>query len=184
MPYSSDEKHEQFVEHYHELKDKIFNYLMYRVQFDRELAEDLLMDVFMKGYENYDKFNPEKGKFKSWIFTIAHNHLVDCWRKLRKQMVSTEAMAEKGIELAVDSDLDKKVDQDIEKQKVQKVLLLMSEQESELIALKYIHDFNNEEIVHLLGRREGAVRTALHRSLNRFRSLYQKLYPISNFINS
>ncbi|MFH1534249.1 MAG: RNA polymerase sigma factor [Nitrospirota bacterium] len=182
MKDDRDEKHDRFVEYYHKYKDKIFNYLMYRVQFDRALAEDLLMDVFMKGYENFDKYSPEKGTFKSWIFTIAHNHLVDCWRKLRKQMVSTEALAEKGIELAVDSDLDKKADLEIEKQKVQKVLLLMSEQESELIALKFIHDFTNEEIVHLLGRREGAIRTALHRSLNRFRSLYQKLYPSSNFI--
>jgi DNA-directed RNA polymerase specialized sigma24 family protein len=52
----------------------------------------------------------------------------------------------------------------------------MNEKSSELLTLKYIHDFNNKEIAKILKKREGTIRTGLSRAVKEFEGLYKKLY--------
>lgn len=59
--------------------------LVYRLVRDRELAEDLTQDTFIKVLNALDRYDP-KQKFSSWIFKIAHNTAID---QLRKRTVPT-----------------------------------------------------------------------------------------------
>lgn len=59
--------------------------LVYRLVRDRELAEDLAQEAFVKVFNALDRYNP-KHKFSSWIFKIAHNTAID---QLRKREVET-----------------------------------------------------------------------------------------------
>lgn len=171
---------DRFIVYYDENKNKLLSYLMYRLNFDRDVAEDLLMDIVLKAYENFDSYDGEKGSFKNWLFTIAHNHLVNYWREQKKhEEVPLDAVEGHPI-TSIENTMDKEVDDQIRKQEVQDVLSLMNESEAEVILLRYIHDFSTQEIAQILGKKEGAVRTALCRGLNQFRSLYQKLYPSSS----
>lgn len=174
-----NQNHDRFTAFYQENKNKLFNYLMYRLNFDKGLAEDLLMDIVLKAYENFDKFNPEKGSFRSWFFTIAHNHLVNYWRSHKKVKTdSLEHLKEQGYSPSVDAVVDQ-TDKQIKKQQIQRILLLVTESERELILLKYIQDFTDKEIAQILCKNEGAVRTSLSRAMEHFRTLYQKIYPHS-----
>ena len=44
-------------------------------------AEDLAGLVFLKAWQNMNTFDPAKGTFKSWLYRIAHNVLIDSYRK-------------------------------------------------------------------------------------------------------
>lgn len=59
--------------------------IIYRLVRDRELAEDLAQDTFIKVLNAIDRYDP-KHKFSSWIFRIAHNTAID---RLRKREVDT-----------------------------------------------------------------------------------------------
>lgn len=56
---------------------------------DREEANDLAQDVFLKLYKNLDKYYPDY-KFSTWVIRITTNHVIDYRRKNREQLVSLE----------------------------------------------------------------------------------------------
>lgn len=61
--------------------------LIYRMVRDRELAEDLAQEAFVRTLNNLDRFDPSY-KFSSWLFKIAHNLTVDHLRKRELKTVS------------------------------------------------------------------------------------------------
>ena len=62
-------------------KNKIFTYILLTVK-DRDLAEDLFQDVFVKVITTLNKgtYN-EEGKFLSWVMRVAHNRVIDHFRR-------------------------------------------------------------------------------------------------------
>lgn len=170
------DNHDRFLSEYQQVKDKLFNYLMYRLSFKREEAEDLLMDVVLKAYENFDKFDEKKGTFKTWMFTLTHNHLVNHWRnQAKKKTISLDAIEEAGVTVAT-IEAEDTASSRIESENIKHILSLMNDTEREMISLKYLEDLNNREIAEVLGKNEGAVRTGLSRALRRFAELHKKLY--------
>ncbi|HET7275252.1 MAG TPA: sigma-70 family RNA polymerase sigma factor [Longimicrobiaceae bacterium] len=77
---------------YRELLDRyqrpVFS-LVYRMVRDRELAEDIAQETFVKVFNSIDRYDP-KYKFSSWIFKIASNLSIDNLRKRGPEMVSLE----------------------------------------------------------------------------------------------
>lgn len=165
-----NKKHELFIAFYHENKDKIFTYLMYRLRFDRATCEDLLMDIVLKAYENFENFDPKKGSFKSWIFRIAHNHLINYWRDHKEELPIEQAE-----EIAVEPTPDNPFSSAIHK-----ILNLLTDTERQIITLRYLNDLSFEEIADVTGKGQGAVRTSLSRALSQFRTLYNKFYEESH----
>jgi len=63
--------------------------LIHRMVRDRELAEDLAQDTFVKVLNALDRYRPEF-KFSSWIFKIAHNTALDSLRKREVHTLSLD----------------------------------------------------------------------------------------------
>jgi RNA polymerase sigma-70 factor, ECF subfamily len=63
--------------------------LIYRLVRDREKAEDLAQDTFIKVLNNIDRYKPEF-KFSSWIFKIAHNTSLDHLRRKEPETLSID----------------------------------------------------------------------------------------------
>ncbi|MFC1656308.1 RNA polymerase sigma factor, partial [Patescibacteria group bacterium] len=119
--------HDLFIEFYEKYKNKLFSYLMYRLNFNRELSEDLLMDVVLKAYEKFGSYNQKKGSFKNWIFTIAHNHLLNHWRdQNKKKTVDIEAV-QFNEKIIVKEKIEENVERRIEMDHIQEVLAVMNE---------------------------------------------------------
>src|SRR5438477_13183768 len=63
--------------------------LIYRMIRDRELAEDLAQDTFIKVLNHIDRYRPEF-KFSSWLFKIANNVAIDQLRRRQLETISIE----------------------------------------------------------------------------------------------
>ena len=63
--------------------------IIFRMVNNREEANDLAQDVFLKVYKNLDKYHPEF-KFSTWVMRITTNHVIDYRRKARGAAVSLE----------------------------------------------------------------------------------------------
>lgn len=133
------------------------------------------MDVVLKAYTHFSQYDSNKGSFKNWIFGIARNHLASHWRN-RRETVSLDAMEEEGVVIAVSSSTSS-LDTAMNHHSIQRVLRLLKDSDRELIGLRYLHELSLQEMSQLLEKPQGAVRTALSRALQQFKSLYQKLYP-------
>src|SRR5919205_974802 len=63
--------------------------LIYRMVRDRETAEDLAQDTFVKVLNNVERYRPEF-KFSSWLFKIANNVAIDHLRRRQLDTISTD----------------------------------------------------------------------------------------------
>ena len=61
----------------------IFNFVFSLTQ-DKEITEDLVQEIFVKTWKNLKKYNPQYS-FKTWIFTIAKNTIID-WQREKKEI--------------------------------------------------------------------------------------------------
>ena len=69
-------------------KGPVFRYVLRSVK-SRGEAEELFQDVWMKVIEARVRYAP-RAKFTTWLYTIAHNRLVDHWRKSGLRVVSLD----------------------------------------------------------------------------------------------
>ena len=156
-----DNSNDNFLAHYQQFKDKIYNYFLYRVGFDVSLAEDLTSEVFLKAFQHFADFDPTK-RFQPWIYMIAHNHLVNYYRT-SKRVVSLEVVEN------IWQYADKQAENKYELERVLKIINAMEDTDREILRLKFVDQLDNEEIAEVLGKEAGAMRTQLSRSLSKLR---------------
>lgn len=67
-------------------------------QANRAVAEELFQDVWERVIQQRKRYRPE-ASFKTWLYTLAHNRLVDHWRREGRRLVNESEMAEDGYGL-------------------------------------------------------------------------------------
>ena len=77
-----------FEELYRRHKGGLYRFVLRSVR-DRALAEELYQEVWMRAIEARGRYQVQ-AKFTTWLYTIAHNRLVDHWRKRGLQLVSLD----------------------------------------------------------------------------------------------
>lgn len=130
-------------------KDRVFNYVRMTVR-DRQLAEDIFQETFCKAIITLKagKYNDE-GKFLPWVMRIAHNLIIDSYRKNAK-MPSVEPKNEDHDIFASLNVLDKNVETEmIEEQIVadlRKLITHLPEEQREVILMRHYEDLSFKEI--------------------------------------
>ena len=163
-----DRRH--FEAFYHTHADHVFRFVLYRVAQDRERAKDLTQEIFLKAYQAFESYDPERGA-RAWIFTIARNHVYNAYAA--KKQTSTLEDAEGHVALRVDY-LDRHQSKEDE-QALLKALDQLPESEADLIRQKYLEGWSFEELAKPLGKTAGALRIQAMRTLKRLQSLLK--YP-------
>jgi RNA polymerase sigma-70 factor (ECF subfamily) len=141
--------------------DRIYSYLQMSVG-NRHDAEDLANQTFVKMIESIDRFEWRKVPISAWLFRIAHNLAVDHFRSRRRWQPEEEppeppGMAERSAEdAAFDS---------IAEQSMFEMIEGLSEDQRQVLTLKFAFDFSNAEVGSILGKSEGAVKSLQHRAL-------------------
>ena len=77
-----------FEELYRRHKGPLFRFVLRSVR-ERALAEELFQEIWMRVIEARGRYEPQ-AKFTTWLYTIAHNRLVDHWRKKGLKQVSLD----------------------------------------------------------------------------------------------
>lgn len=160
------EPQNSFIGYYEQYKNKIFVYFLYRVNFNRAVAEDLTSEVFLKALKNFDTFDKNRS-FQSWIYAIAHNHLVNHYRVANRE---TELLENQFV---TQHELDQ-IDQKQELERVLRAIKKMVDSDREILLLRFVDELSNSEIATLLEKDEGAIRTKMSRSLAKLRAMLVK----------
>src|SRR3954470_5868869 len=74
-------------------RTRLFRFVLRSIK-ARAVAEELYQEIWMRVIEARTTWTP-KARFTTWLYTIAHNHLVDHWRKRGLKLVTLEADAER-----------------------------------------------------------------------------------------
>ncbi len=152
--------------------------LLYRMVRDRELAEDLAQETFVKALNAIESYRPEF-KFSSWIFKIANNAAIDHLRRRELDTLSLEGSPQAETPEAIEatalqigdrqeSALDEVEARELGGQIEAAIAQLRPEYRS-CILLRHVEGRAYEEIAEILNLPLGTVKTYIHRARNELR---------------
>jgi RNA polymerase sigma-70 factor (ECF subfamily) len=169
-----------FVELYDHYFPRIHAYVNYRVN-DPQDAEDIISDVFLSAMRGIQRFKPTHGNsFAAWLFRIAHNRIIDHYRRHDRNEVSldpktstTEAISLLGAPLTSRSPHpEEALTQQETFEQMRALLATLSPRRQEVITLRFFGGLRNQEIAVILGLDERTIASHLSRGLQDLRNLY------------
>lgn len=154
---------------YEILLDPLYRYFYWNLSSTEE-AEDLTEEVFLRCLLHISDFNARKASFKAWAFRIAHNLLVDHFRKGKGRGSETlEAERE-----ADQPPLGEALEEEERRKAVREALGELPSSQRQLVVMKYFAGMSNAEVARALGKSEGAVNALQHRALRRLGGILEK----------
>lgn len=145
-------------------KVKVYN-LAFSLTHNRETADDLAQEVFLKAYMSLAAFKFKSG-FGTWLYRITVNHVRDFLRKAGK-IQTVPFLDEQRYEQMEDDPADRRVQDDIAKQRqvvVRRVLQSLPEKHRVILTLRDMQGLSYEEIAGILRIAPGTVDSRLHRA--------------------
>lgn len=140
--------------------ERIYRYVYFRVT-DELTAEDLTAQVFCKAWENLHRYKPTGAPFGAWLYTIARNAVIDHYRT-RKETVSLEDVTYLTSEGPAP---DEQTELKFEVETLSEALQVLTDEQQQVLLLKFIGGLSTDEIADQLGKRPGAVRALQMRGL-------------------
>ena len=158
--------------------------LVYRMVRDRELAEDLTQDTFIRVLNHVDRYRPEF-KFSSWLFKIANNVAIDHLRRRQLDTVSMEGSPHAATPEAVDatafevsvpqeSALDELQARELGSA-IEAAIGRLRPEYRACIMLRHVEGRSYEEIAATLDLPLGTVKTYIHRARHELRRALEHL---------
>ena len=147
----------------HRHKDKVFAYISLYIR-DQSLAEDIFQDTFLKVFQSVKNGKYyDNGKFVSWVMRIAHNLIIDHFRRIKQMntisndnyesdLFNSTIFAEKSIE-------DDMVNRQIQKD-IRKMINLLPDDQREVVILRHYAELSFKEIAEIT---DVSINTALGR---------------------
>ncbi len=167
---------EAFGELYEIYYQRIFNYALKRTV-NVQLALDITSVTFLKAFSQIKKYRWRDIPFAAWLYRIAGNEINDHYRREGGRRVSS---IETIKELADTSDYADEVNQAEEELSRREEFMLLHRKISELpfiyqevIALKYFEKKKIREMVKILGKKEGTIKSLIHRGVEKLREKMQ-----------
>ena len=158
--------------------------LLYRMVRDRELAEDLSQETFVKALNAIESYRPEY-KFSSWLFKIANNAAIDHLRRRELDTLSLEGSPHAVTPDAVEATALQIGDRgetplDIVEAKelggqIERAIAQLRPEYRACILLRHVDGRAYEEIAQMLDLPLGTVKTYIHRARNELRRLLAHL---------
>ena len=173
----------EFNRLYEKYHADLFQFLFYMVN-NRELAEDLVQEVYIKMLKSYDRFEGKSSE-KTWMLSIARNVAIDFFRKknsLKEQLLDNFNLHFKSL-----NDQNPLPEEIVlaneEIKQVYRGLQYCSFEQRMVILYRYIQDFSIADTATVLGWSESKVKTTQHRAVKKLRKHFYERMDFSFFCN-
>ena len=148
--------------------------LVSRFTSNREDAEEISQDIFVKAYRSLADFRGE-AKFSTWLYTVVRT---SCITFLRKKQLDTTSLDNERTLIQLENK-ESGFNANIVEQKSRHALLnaairLLSPDDSQILTLFYKGEQSLEEIGRIMGLEPNTVKVKLHRARNRLREKMEK----------
>lgn len=149
----------------------VLRYVIYLVH-DKELAEDILQETFIKAFRNMTGFDTKR-KFSSWLYRIAHNTAMDALRKNRPVVISEDP--DLGKYATVEPAIAEKLDKEILAHDIGRCLAGLAQKYKAPLLLHYYQQKSYKDISDILRIPSATVGVRINRAKILLRSICQRL---------
>lgn len=150
--------------------DKIYRFVFLKVS-NKQEAEDLSQQVFMKAWENIWQFQDEGVPFSSWLYKIARNLVIDFYRT-RRAVISLEETIESDV-LLDEVDIGEEIVMNYDKQTLLASLNSLTDGQKDVVILRYIEDMSYDEIAKITGKNQAALRILQYRGMRKLKAILE-----------
>lgn len=155
--------------------NRLYSYAYYHSG-DHHLAEDIVSETFTRVIEKVDGYVLQDVPFKAWIFRIAHNLLVDHFRRHKRyNSVSLEAVDwDSGPNVTPPSDWGaadggELVDRLAEREEIQQAIALLPDDQRTVFILRFVEGFELEQVANMLGKSLMSIKSLQYRAVRNLR---------------
>lgn len=121
--------------------------------------EDLLGEVFLQVARDVRKFQGDEGDLRRWVFTIAHNRMIDdVRRRARRPALADREVPDQPAPPPEASD-----------EELMAALATLTDEQREVVTLRFVADLSIEDVARMTRRTPGAVKALQHRALANLR---------------
>ncbi|MBI2322056.1 MAG: sigma-70 family RNA polymerase sigma factor [Chloroflexi bacterium] len=156
-----------FTALYDRFYDRIYRHVYYRTG-RVEDAEDLTQQVFLQAWRALGRFRPGGSPFVAWLFTIAHNVVVNFYRRRRFVEPLPDGATDSRADAGPDHDLR------LEQERVREAIKRLRVDQQQVVVMRFLEDLSHREIAAALGKTETNVRVIQHRALHELRRVLER----------
>lgn len=148
---------------YDRYASKLYSYVYHRTG-NGAVAEDLTSDVFVRMLEAVQQDRAWKTSLQGWLYRIAHNLVVDHFRRSSKR---------DGVELderwMAPESYNATFEGLFNSNQLQLGMRFLTDEQQQVVILKFVEGLSNAEVAEILGKTEGAIKALQHRALTALR---------------
>lgn len=166
---------EAFGKLYDHYGPAIYRFIAIRVS-SRQEAEDLTHEVFLSAWQKLPSYKEKGFPFSSWLYRIARNRVIDHYRTKKDQLSLDDPEKELSAKIADEAivSIDVEMDKSLSIEEVKAVMKNLSQDQQDVIILRFVEDLEPREIAKILKKSEGSVRTIQFRAIEALKKLIAK----------
>jgi RNA polymerase sigma-70 factor (ECF subfamily) len=166
-----------FAQLYEQYFDQIYRYVSFKTGRASE-AEDIACEVFVRMLESISSFKPQGYPFSAWLFRIAHNLVVDHFRKnAKKKTVTLDNVDVRGEDQS--GEMARRLDESMVMEEVYKAMEGLTNLQKDVISLRFAGGLSVAETARIVGKKENAVKALQHAGLKKLRKILDKQSRLS-----
>lgn len=146
------------------------NGIIYRMVENRELAEDILQEAFVKIWNNFSSYDTSKGRLFTWMLNITRNLTIDTLRSKGYKKQAKISSDENSVGNLSD---DGKVAERFDAMGIRKQLINLKPEQRSIIDLAYFNGYTQDEISKEMGIPLGTVKTRMRAAIIELRKMLQ-----------
>jgi len=144
--------------------------LAVRILSDSVTSEEVTQDVFLSIWRRGASYSPDKGKFTTWLFSIAHNRTIDELRRRRRDLNRGSDDVEEHLDIvSADISPDDSAVAQSEYAMVREALKALPPEQRQVVELAYFRGLTQAEIAEKMGQPLGTVKTRMRLALKKLR---------------
>jgi len=141
-----------------------------RLMSDEELAEECVAETFNRFLTVLKAGRGPQHHLQAYLYRVAHNWITDYYRRQPPPTLPLEP----DLIPIPGSDPQVQVALEMEKERVRDALRLLTPEQRQVVVLKYLEEWQNQEIAEAIEKQVGAVKALEHRALNTLRRILMK----------
>ncbi len=144
---------------------KLCNFI-YRYTRNRQDAEDLTQDTFVKAFKNFHRYD-SKYAFTSWLYTIARRTVFNHYRRAKKIEPMEFDVVDDG------QTPDARAEQTDQQESIWQSAKSLKKPYQEALILKYVEDLSISEIAQVMNKTQTNVKIMLFRARNQLKKIHK-----------
>lgn len=168
--------HEQALAQLYERYNRLIFSLALAIVNDRETAEEITLDVFMRVWQKAGTYRPEQAKVSTWLTHIARHHSIDVLRRRAARLDQSAVHWEDAIRNVESSQPSpqESAELSLRRARIQAALARLPAEQKQALFLAYFGGYTQSQIAEILAQPLGTIKTRLRLAMQKLREFLKE----------